>query len=325
MKNKFLIFLLFCFAFSNSYSQDIRANATIDTNNVLIGDQIKLKLEVTASEKLNITWSQIPDTLGSIEIISKSAIDTIKESNKFVLRQNLVLTSFDSGNFVFPQVTFMYQKKGTNDLSPVQSDSLILRFRTVAVDTSKAFKDIKPPLEEPVTFDEYIVYILVALGAISLAFAGYFLWKKYKRKGQPKLDYDPRIPPYVLALESLKQLDAEKLWQKNQVKLYYIRLTEVVRLYLERQFKIPALEMVSHEITDALKSLNINSNAIELLDSVFSISDLVKFAKLSPIPDQNTFCMNNSIEFVNITKPLTVAQDFTNEQSSDIPKKEDVK
>jgi len=300
-KTLFIFILLLIFA-GIAYSQDIRARATIDTTNVLIGDQIKLKLELISKQKLNVTMPQIPDSIGAIEIISKSKVDTITENNNYILRQNLVLTSFDSGIYVLPAFVFMYEKKGMQDLLPVQTDSLVLKFRTVAVDTSKAFKDIKPPLEEPVTFDEYLVYILVALGAIALTIAGYFLWKKYKQREKPVYDYDPRIPPHILALESLKQLDIEKLWQKGQIKLYYVRLTEIVRLYLERQFKIAALEMVSDEITLSLKVLNINQQAIAEIKTVFEIADMVKFAKMTPIPDENTLCMNHAIDFINLTK-----------------------
>ena len=45
-----------------------------------------------------------------------------------------------------------------------------------------------------------------------------------------------------------KQLDNEKLWQSGQIKKYYIRLTDIVRVYMRRQFHINAMEMITPEI-----------------------------------------------------------------------------
>ncbi|MFA6571838.1 MAG: hypothetical protein WCT77_11460 [Bacteroidota bacterium] len=302
-----LLISLFLISFTGANSQGVSARAWIDTNNVLIGDQIKLNLEIKSDKKLDILFPSIPDSIGKIEFIARTKIDTVDSNGKFLLKQKFLFTSFDSGVHYIPSFEFRCFKSGKSDSIFVRTDSFPVKFNTVSVDTSKAFKDIKPPLDYPFNIWDYLVYFLIALAIAGACAGGYFLWKKYKPKPKEPEKYDPKIPPHVLALESLKQLDIEKLWQKGKVKLYYIRLTEIIRIYLERRFEILALEMVSDEIISSMEEKNIHSELIESMTKVFRTADMVKFAKGDPLPDVNTYSMHCSIDFVNRTVLSDVA------------------
>jgi hypothetical protein len=299
-----MLLLTFCFGFSFLNAQKVSVKAKIDTNNVLIGDQLHLKLEFQSDTKTKVIWPQMPDSIGAIEVISRSRIDTTTANGQYGLSQTLTITSFDSGYYTLPAFTFIYGKDPAKDSLVALTNPIFLNFKTVQVDTSKAFKDIKPIIEEPVTFDEYLVYFLIFLGILGLAIGVYFLWKKYKNRDKIKLEYDPKIPAYIIALESLKQLDSEKLWQKGLIKLYYIRITEILRLYIERQFSVPALEMISDEILDSMNKIRINSSAVQSLEKVLKVADMVKFAKMQPLPDEIAQSMTNSVNFVELSKPL---------------------
>ena len=300
----FFTLLIQILGFSYLSAQKVSVKARTDSNNVLIGDQLHLKLEFQSDAKTKVIWPLIPDSIGAIEVISRSKIDTSDTDGKYGLSQTITITSFDSGSYTIPAFTFIFGKEPSKDSLIAMTNPIFLNFRTVQVDTSKAFKDIKPIIEEPVTFDEYLVYFLIFLGILGLAIGIYFLWKKYKNRDKTKLEYDPKIPPYIIALESLKQLDSEKLWQKGHTKLYYIRLTEILRLYIERQFTIPALEMISEEIIDSMNKIRINSSAVNSLDKVLKIADMVKFAKMQPLPDEIAQSMTDSKEFVELSKPV---------------------
>lgn len=293
-------------------AQNLTVTIKADTNNVLIGDQIKINLTVNSDEKTKIYLPSIPDTIGKIEVISRSKIDTTLSENQFILNQNFVVTSFDSGSFLFPALTILYERAGQTTLYPIQSDSIVLYFNTVTVDTSQAIKDIKPPFDEPYTIADFIDYILIGLGIIAIITAIFYFLKKKKKKIKTHQDYDPKIPAYLIALDDLKKLENEKFWQKGQVKKYYTILTEIIRLYIERQFGIPALEMTSDEILYFLRNykhaennnIYFDDNSINLLKTLLEIADMVKFAKYQAVPDENDLCMKYSVEFVKITSEI---------------------
>jgi len=316
---KILLSVMIMFYSGNIFAQGISAEAKIDTNNVLIGDQIKLELKIKTDRKANIVWPEIQDTIGPLEVLSRTQVDTVDTIGIILHKKSYVITSFDSGMFEIPAFTFMYEKEEMPDLYPVFTQAIKIKFNTVEVDTSEAIKDIKGPLGEPITFDEYLPYILYGLGVILLLWLAYYFWKKRKPKDEIELDYDPNIPPHILALEGLKQLDGEKLWQNGHVKKYYIRLTNIIRVYLKRQFNINAMEMVKDEIITSLEHSGFDQQLTDKIAEVFSTADFAKFAKHSPLPDENAKCMTISVEFVNATIPKAT------DEENDVDKKDDQK
>ncbi len=305
MRKIFFLFLIALISISPVKAQEIKASASIDTNNVLIGEKVGLTLKFQSNEKTDVIWPSIPDTLSGLEVLNRSDIDTASTENSYTLSRKLALTSFESGTFSIPEITFMYEKEGMNDLYPAKTSPLLLRFRTVQVDTTKAAKDIKAPLDEPVTLGEYLWLFVIGFALLAVAAGIYIYMKKFRKPKEPeRFEYDPKIPPHVIALEALKQLDSEKLWQKGLVKKYYIRLTEIIRAYIEKRYKIPALEMTTVEIIEALKATDAEEEQIFNLQRVMELSDLVKFAKHEPLPNENSSSMKAAEEFVRRTQLL---------------------
>jgi len=304
MKSIFLKIVVFSilalFINVNIYSQNVNATAEIDTNNVLIGDQIHLLLQVKSNRKVPITWSMLIDSIGHLEIVNKSKIDTITGSGKYIQKQIITLTCFDAGKYQIPPIRFLYGKEGID----IYTRSINVTYNPVRVDTSKAIKDIKKPIDVPWDFWDYFPYIAITLGILLILGLIYYFYVKRKPEDIFDLDYDPSIPAHVLALEALKQLENEKLWQNGHFKKYYIRLTDIIRTYIKRQFKIDATEMISSEIIIALKSNRFDSDLVSNLRYLLETADFVKFAKFKPLPDTNAKCLDYAYEFVKKTIPV---------------------
>ncbi|TAL69214.1 MAG: hypothetical protein EPN82_07905 [Bacteroidetes bacterium] len=312
---KYILIVLLILISISLKAQNVAVRAWLDTNNVLIGDQLKLILEARSDKKTKIVFPIVPDTIGKIEVLNRSKIDTLDSNGLLTYKQQFVITSFDSGWHTLPSMTFSYTTKGMTDEFTAWTDSLPIKFNTVDVDTSQAIKDIKPPLDEAISWEEYLLYFIIGVVVIGLGFLGYYLWKRYKKKKENPLDYDPKIPAHIIALEALKQLDSEKLWQKGKVKLYHIRLTEIIRLYIERRFNIPALEMITSDIIESLNKVSIIDELIFNMRRIFETADLVKFAKFQPLPNENTLVMTIAEDFINRTIPAQNEQAQKEEES----------
>jgi hypothetical protein len=184
------------------------------------------------------------------------------------------------------------------------------------VDTAKALRDIKAPLKAPVTFAEILPYIGIGLLIVLIILAGiYYLRMRKQNKPVVRVKRPPE-PAHRIALRELDQLKDEKLWQKNQVKEYYTRLTNIVRKYIEKRFGITALEQTSGEILDSFKkSGSIDNDLYGILEELLQLADLVKFAKSLPMPDENERNLNNAYTFVLRTKPRTDSTEENPEKS----------
>lgn len=314
-KNCSILFLIFIFA-GNVFSQNVIATAKLDSNKILVGDQVKLKVQVTYPTKTAITWPLLNDSLTSkIEIVEKSKIDTVsKDANKLTLSQSYTITSFDSGGFYVPQISFKYKDPGDTSYFEALTDSLLLNVNTIPVDTSKAIRDIKGPMSVPWTFMEMLPYII---GAILLAAIIWFilLYLKKRKKGESILGFTkPKIPAHEKALFALEALKNKKLWQNNRIKQYYTELTEITRTYIENRYSVLAMEMTTDQITSSLKSFNIEDSLIKKLREMLVLADLVKFAKANPLPDEHDRCLDTAFEFVRTTKLEEVNVDIPDEQ-----------
>jgi len=287
-------------------AQNVEAFAKLDTNAMMIGDHVNLELGLKIPEGFKAQWPQLVDTISkNIEIISKQPVDTTKSNGNLELKQLFTITSFDSGYFALPEFKFHYQNGNDSTKFTVGSNPLYLMVNVPTVDTTQAFKVIKGPVNEPVTFAEILPWIL--LGLFVLAVAVFLWWYIRKRKkNQPVFvrKTKPSPPPDVMAIQKLEELRLAKIWQQGKLKEYFTELTDIIREYLDGRFNIDALEMTSFEIIDAIEDRRINSDAIEKLTNVMQLADLVKFAKAQTTPLENDLSLSHCVDFVMETKPV---------------------
>ncbi|MGQ9846946.1 MAG: hypothetical protein ACUVQP_05505 [Bacteroidales bacterium] len=297
-------------------AQVIQPQASIDKNECLIGDQISLKLTLFKPKEAKVFFPSLTDTLSkSIEIINASGIDTVyKENNQIQLKQTLTITSFDTGQITIPPLAFLISRDSIVDT--IFTDSLQLMVHAIPVDTTKkSIFDIKPPINEPFSWKELWDYIFWGLIIIVILAIGIYIYLRI-RKNKPILPIPqkPQDPPYVIALRDLDKLKEKKLWQKQLYKQYYTELTDILRIYLERQFEIPALESVSSELIEYLSQKQFDEELIRSMKSLFTTADFVKFAKAQPLPDENDWHLKNAYMFVEKTKPTIAKEESSEDQ-----------
>jgi len=250
--------------------------ATIDTTNIRIGEQFQLKISVAETQNVIIPKIQ----LKGLEVIDSTRIDTIKNS----LIRRYILTGFDSGAFYIPQQQIFVKNQA------FLTDSLLVNVATIAIDTTKVKKfPIKTIKKEPYTFDDFKIYIYLILAILAIIGFWIYWFVIRKRKETEDAPTYRTLPPYEEAILRLTELDEKLLWQNNKVKEYYSELTEIVRGYIERELKVPALEKTTDEVLEMIKdfksadSIETSKETIDRLKDLLREADLVKFAKSKPL------------------------------------------
>ncbi|MBN2637073.1 MAG: hypothetical protein JXR61_12440 [Prolixibacteraceae bacterium] len=299
-----LIALIFSAKFINA--QQIKATARLDSTNILIGDQIKLFLEIDYPKDVKVTFAAIPDTIqDKIEVLARTPIDTIELDNGEILKQiqALTITSFDSGSYRIPPFWFTINYEGQIDSVP--SNGVTLNVYSMEIDTTRGPTDIKMPYDAPLTLKEVTPYILgvMLIGAIIFLLM-YSIKRKKNNKPLFSIPAKPKEPAHIIALRELDRIKEEKLWQKDKLKEFYSDVTETLRKYIEDRYAIPAMEQTTDEIlTDFSYRKNLlNDKLLGNLSKILSLADLVKFAKYKPLPDDNNLTLVDAYFFVNATK-----------------------
>jgi hypothetical protein len=319
-KSIILLFMAAGLSFSVQ-GQSTGASARLEKDNIQIGDQVKLDLTVTVPSGSLLQWPMLPDTLtGHVEIVRKSGIDTVNsDREQFTLKQELIVTSFDSGSYFIPPIPFKYTRKGDTLTYFTETSPVRLSVQTIQTDPSKDIKPIKPPLSAPVTFREVLPWIGIWFLILVIAvLINYYIKKKKQKKPVITSRLKTTIPPYEAAIEALESLRLKKLWQAGRIKEYYSEMTEIVREYIELRFPVRALEMTTSEINSALRQTDVNSSAREKLNQTLILADLVKFAREQPLPLENDLSLSQCIDFVRETKPHKEAEPLQPEKVENV-------
>lgn len=316
--NKFslLTLLLIVASFRLTFAQDITVEATIDSSEFLVGDQVELELKVTQPINEFVGIPVFNDELTKqIEILNQSENDTtLLESGHYIIKKQILITAFDSGYYAVPPIPFLYYS------DTLKTEPVLFKVNAIAVDTSQAIKDIKMPYGAPLSFAEVLPWAGGGLGLIVIILVILYIIRKIRRKEPILGRVKPKEPAHIIAYRDLTKLKDNKLWQKDLIKDYYTDLTDILRVYLWNRFAIKTLERTSEEILESLNESDFNDEeSFNELKEIFGIADLVKFAKYKPIVDDHEKCMNYAYNIVDRTK-LIVEEKEDNEGENEIEK-----
>ena len=260
--------------------------AIMDTNSILIGEQINFSISNPISE--TEVWPTYDEFLADgIEIIKQGKLDT----NENLISQNFIITAWDSGSYYIPPISFSETSR---------TEGLLLNAQTVKLEEGAELKDIKQPMEAPIGWSDIWPWLL----GIILFTLIVFLLKKYvfNKKEVIKIK-KPKgiIPPDITALQQLTKLDEAQVWQAGNVKEYHSEISEIIRRYTENRFNFIALELATEEIISELKS-KVNNEQLASITILLKRADLAKFAKSKPEETENKESMQLAKHFVAQTK-----------------------
>ncbi len=319
MIKRLLYFILFVTISSNVFGQNqVRVLAELDSTRILLGDHLKLNLRIVNADGVSNPSSDLSglDKAEGVEVVSPGVWDTLNVRGRRCLQQEVLITSFDSGYYYIPQLPITYTQNGRQQTQ--STPQLAFMVNTISTNP-EAIAPIKPIIEEPISFVEDILPYLLGLLLLGLLAYGvyYYLQKRKKEEAPPPPEII--IPPHEVALSKFNALKDKQLWQKGEVKQYQSELTYIVREYIENRYNVQALESTSDEIIrDLKKDTDISEAHRTQLREMFTMADLVKFAKAEPPVDVNQKLMDYAEDFVIKTKKKIIEIEPTESENTEV-------
>lgn len=303
MKRIIHIFILLFFISGYTKGQSVSVEATIDSLEILIGEQTNINLKVAAGSNQKIIFPQFIDTLiRNVEVLEVSKPDTQYYNNKEMMeiKQNYTITSFDSALYYIPPFDVYV------DSLKYESNPLALKVYSMPIDTlhPEQFFGQKDIIKTPFVWSDWYLFILCFVLLAPVIYLIYYLSKRL-RDNEPIIRWvkvEPKIPAHEMALQEIERIKEGKIWQKEgTAKEYYTKLTDAIRRYITERFEINATEMITSEIIDQLKLVE-DKEALDDLNELLQTADLVKFAKHDPLMNEKDASLINAIDFINETK-----------------------
>jgi len=241
----------------------------------------------------------------NIEVLNGPSSDTsFLKDGRMRIRQKYHVTSFDTGFYqLMPVYAEMAAERGIKRFYSDYSQLEVMRVKITPPDTAAKIFDIIAPYKAPLTAGEVVPWLLLFLLSCAIIWYLVRIIKKMRmnKTGDP-VEPDPD-PAHIIAFRQLEQLKADKLWERGAIKDYYTRLTEIVRLYLEKRYSINSLEITTIETLAELRKIGFKEDdSYRKLRTVLTGADLVKFAKFNPEPADNDLQFSYAWDFVEATK-----------------------
>jgi hypothetical protein len=308
------VFLFFITWISSLYAQ---SSPTIswqtDTTKIRLGEQINLSIEVSAPRKDIVAFPEIKPSTDSIEVLGHGEIDTSYKKERATYKTTYRITSFDEGKYRIPPI----QVKAGEDV--LTTDPFEIEVLTVPVDTlQQARYGIKDIRTDRYTFVEVLQkYWWIPVALLVLALIIWEIIRLVRRERIKRMAPELLLSPYERAKFRLNRLDESGYIEKDMVKEYYVGLTDVIRLYLDEEFDMPAPESTSSEILAEIKKLHLTHEQYYQMREFLTDADLVKFAKMFPSPDDNKRYRLFIEAIIDTLRPVQAEESLTQKPKED--------
>lgn len=300
----YIVILLLALSVCNAPAQNVVLNAEIDTFQMMIGEQTRIKLELSVDSGYKVSMPELgKEIMPGIELLEKNQeIKDLNGNRRKLYVDEYLITSFDSTLYRIPPFKVM-----VND-SAFLSNELALAVYMMPIDTANLQnicgpKDVR---DVQLTWEEYrdSVYLAIIVIFFALALAWVVIRFINNKPIIRIVKIKPKEPSHVTALHRMEDIKRDdSLRTEGNVKEYYTRLTDTLREYMHDRFKFNATEMTTAEILDILSKMQ-NEGNIDEMKEILEMADLVKFAKLHPTANENERNIMNAIEYVNVTKNI---------------------
>lgn len=315
------------FAAPRRSASGISVAASVDSALLEMGDvtHVRVKIdmpEASAAASRIVDFPVIPAgedyvPWNGLDVVGVDSTSTVANGRR-TIDYDFTVQAFDPGTVTLPPFAVL----GSEGADTAFSNVVTFKVAPVDVDSLETINPMESIVSPATRWYDYIpdwlVWTLLGILIVAMAVAAYLLLRK--RKIEVEIRHSKPVPPYELAMSRLSNLRARNLPENGHEKEYYTELVDILRDYLQGRFGINAMEMTSTQIVKALRSNNETRMTADIVKSVLSIADFVKFAKVRPIPDDNVRAFTRAQDFVEQTKPAPEPEPETEGETSSASK-----
>ena len=225
--------------------------------------------------------------------------------NRNNFEANLELVFWDTGYIVIPEIEINILNLDSVKLYSINSDSIIVEVVSVKEKNmnlspgSDGILPIKGPVKVQTYEDLYLALKIITLAIIAYGIIS--LWKKRSKKELEKVDRSNYVMPTNIALMKLEKLKQFELSSEVSKKDFFVKISLILREYIENSFFIRALEMTTEDISDNYDLFPFDSDLVTELTSILQRADMVKYAREKKDREQCMKYLKRSISFVKIS------------------------
>jgi hypothetical protein len=270
-------------------SGPVRATVRLTPRHPVIGDALSLEIEVVAEPGVEVLMPEFGEALDRFLIVDFAPAESVDDQGRTVAHQRYTLQPSRSGPQAVPPilVEFVDRRSGRTP-APEGEDAYELLTERLEVDIAsvlpadaplelRPLRGELPPLVPPGA--PAWPFLLAAL-AVLAAVSPFLLraWLAHRARAR-------RRSAFEIARAELDALLAAPRPRGDQIDAFYVKLSGIVRRYLESRFGIRSPELTTEEFLEVMSTAaDLSGEHRRLLRSFLARADLVKFAHHVPEP-----------------------------------------
>lgn len=143
--------------------------------------------------------------------------------------------------------------------------------------------DIRPPVQ--VGMDPFFIRVaLIVLAAVALAAVAFLIYGYLKRRKARKSANLLLLPlPLPPGEAALKALDTIIDLMASNPRLFYFRLTEILKRFIGKKFEFGAPEMTTQELVASIRTIGFEREDLADIREFLFFSDTIKYAGEAPL------------------------------------------
>ena len=271
----------------------------LDTAITTIGEPVKYSFLVQKPENKIIKTNKL-DLKNSIEIDSLGF-----ENNDNFIKKTFQVTFWDTGQFILPSLEIEVMTEDSIFEYSLSSDSLsveVISVKSKIPSLDSISNGELLPIKDPVQIKIipfFIIISILLLIIISLLIAK--VWRSRSLLSE-KENNNQRIfqDPISFSLDKINTLEKD-IHLKSDFKDLYVRISAIIRNFIENYYYVKALEMTTKEIKDSKSMIDLSEKNFKDLLSILKFSDMAKYAKKKKDLD---FIKKDLVTIRNILKSI---------------------
>ncbi|HYF48797.1 MAG TPA: hypothetical protein VEJ63_05300 [Planctomycetota bacterium] len=274
-----------------------------------LSDLVQLELIVTAPTQVEVTQPTFGDAVGEFVIRKYNEKTTSADNGDRVRTQVYQLEPNEAGKHLIRSLTFEFtdnRETSENKGKPatLETEPLEIEVTTELGDATPNLADLQPiaaPMELPAKpWPAWVWAVIASVLTLAAATVGFVVYRRMHYVPPPVIK-----TPEQIAHEAMAALLAENLPGQGQHKEFYIRLTGIVRIYIEQTTGLHAPEQTTEEfLSDMRQRMIFSSERAERLAAFLEAADMVKYAGMQPGQRQTEEAIARAQEFVGLPSAL---------------------
>ena len=291
------------FEYSKTFEGDgISVAVRVDKQKVGLSETVNAELEVRMPADWEVVFPDISKRWENFDVVEEViADDRLGGDEEIIKTRKYRLEPMSEGEIELAELSFDYVAAGSDETKILDTEAINLEVVSEFGDGQGEgqIAEIEGVKEMP----DYTAYIWAGAG-LGLA-AAVLAFVIYRSRHRPVEEVKRRNfkAAHEIALQRLNELEDEGLVEAGKLNIFYEKVSNILRYYIEDRFRIRAPERTTEEFLNELKSddtLAVGDK--ESLEKFLRHCDLVKFARHQPSDEQVRRTVDLVRDFVDRTK-----------------------